>query len=219
MRHIFFSVLIALFAVSCGGTRYVDYFPYHDDGVIKPRIAFIPIKDSSQSGVPWDMSVELSSAMYSELMNSGELYVLSHQEVGDVWSRCSEIEFFGIDLDFTQQFCNADFIVALELIEHSVKPHPFHSISSPNPESVPCNRMLTMKVRVRVLDVRFGKPKDILYEIVKTDYLITAPYDDLDYSKCGWGWERFHKTPYGMAHQRMINCLTSRLEEAIWSAK
>ena len=215
MRHFILSFFIVLLSVSCGGPRYVDYFPYHDDGTIKPAIALMPIKDSSQSGLPWNLSTELSSAIYAELMTSGGLYVLSAEEVGPAWSQCASIDFFGLDLGFSQQFYNADFVVAMELIEHSLKPDPRHSTSS----STPCNQLLTLKMRVRVVDLRFQQPRDVLYEVVKTEYQVTAPYDAVDYSKFGWGCERFHKTPYGQAHQRLVSSLTARLEESIWSAK
>jgi hypothetical protein len=217
MRSIIATLLLALSAFSCGGPRYVDYFPYHDDGTVKPKIALVPIKDSTLAELPWNLSAELSNALYEELMNSGELYVLSPTEVGAVWSQCPSLDFFGIDLSFCQQFYNADFIVAMELLEHSVTPDQFHSVSSAR--GTPCNQLLTLKMRVRVLDLRFGKPRDILYEMVDSDYLISAPFDQIDYTKCGWGWERFHKTPFGTAHQRLVCKLTARLEESIWSAK
>lgn len=41
------SAVIALIMAGCSGPRYIDYFPYHDDGTPKPKVAVMPILDSS----------------------------------------------------------------------------------------------------------------------------------------------------------------------------
>lgn len=219
MLQIMLSALIACFAVvGCSGPRYADYFPYHDDGTAKPRVTLMPVINSCNCDLPWDLSEEFTESLYYELMNSGQLYVLSPQEIGQVWAKSGQIDFFGMDMGFAREFCNADFIVALELIEHSASPCSSDACKQGS-DFHPCNRNLCIQMRVRVIDVRGQMPRIALYEIAKTNYSFTSVYDNIDYEKCGWGCERYEKTPCAIAHQRMIQKLTNRLEESIWSAK
>lgn len=207
MFHVVLSALFALMAVSCGGPHYVDYFPYHDDGTPKPKVALIPVIDSSPSKLPWDVSLELSEGIYNELMNSGEIYVMVPQEIGPVWAKRDTIAFFGNDMTFCQEFRNADFIVAMEFIDQQMV------------ASGPCNNLLSMRIRLKVLDVRCEKPRVVLYEIVKAEYLLAPNRSSDEYEEICWGNAGYNKTPCGILHQRMISNLTRRLNEVLWSAK
>jgi hypothetical protein len=221
MLNIILSALIALFAGGCSGPHYVDYFPYHDDGTVKPRVALIPVIDSSHSGLPWSLSEEITDGLYYQMMDSGALYVLSPPEMGLLWIQRNTIDFFGGDLSFAQNYCNADFIVALELIEHSVTPYDSSLVSSNQyPECLPANRELSMKVRIRIIDVRCDHPRIVLYEVQNTNLMATPPYhDNIDYDKCGWKTDVYPKTPCSLAHQRLIKKIVDRLEQVIWNCK
>lgn len=220
MLHIMLSAFITmLLAVGCGGPRYVDYFPYHDDGTPKPRVALMPVIDASQSGLPWDISEEITQELYYDLMDHGELYVLTPEEVGPAWTSRGTIDFFGNDLCFVRDFCNTDFIVALELIEHSTAPCDEAGTPTSASECHSYNNILTMRMRVRVIDIRRPQPRNVLYEIVKSSYIVTPPYDKINYNEICWGSKRFPTSPCGTVHQRMVKNLTSRLEGVIWSAR
>lgn len=216
MLQIAMTALITLLAVGCSGPRYVDYFPYHDDGTPKPKVALMKIIDSSQSGVPWDVSDELTQALYYDLMNSGELYVLSPQEIGLSWDRQESLDFFGNDMEFVNECGNADFIVALELIEHSsIEPM---ALVNGAPQCDQSSRALTMRVRIKVIDVRCQEPRIILYEILTNSYTISSK-GEIDYTQFGWGTPGYAITPCARVHQRMINNLACRLEEVLWRAR
>jgi len=219
MLQILFSALIALFAVGCSGPHYVDYFPYHDDGTPKPRVALMTVVDSTHSGLPWNLSEEVTDGVYYQLMDSGQLYVVAPPQSGGALSE--QIDFFSSDLSFAKDFCNVDFIVALELVEHSVTPYDPSLVASKHyPECNPANREVTMKMRIRIIDVRPECPRIALYEVQKTNYLLTPPYyDTIDYEKCGWKTEAYSRTPCFVAHQRLISNISNRLEQVIWSCK
>jgi hypothetical protein len=55
MLKIVLSFVLSLLAVGCG-PRYVDYFPYHDDGRPKPKVVLLPVVDESTADLPWDVS-------------------------------------------------------------------------------------------------------------------------------------------------------------------
>jgi hypothetical protein len=216
MLQAILSAMIALITIGCGGPRYVDYFPYHDDGTPKPRVALMNIVDSSHSGLPWNVSEELSQSLYYELMNSGQLYVLSPVEVGPIWAKQESTDFFDGEMSFIADFCNVHYIVALELVEHSTIPcDPCILASKPFPECYPTNRLMNMRVRIKIIDIRGPEPKVVLYEILRNSYVISPSADCVDYEKVHCGCQGFHLTPCGKMHQRLIRSLSARIEEVL----
>jgi hypothetical protein len=219
MLRIVLSALLTLIAVGCGGPRYVDYFPYHDDGTLKPKVALMPILDSSQCVLPWDFTEEISEGIYYELMNSGEFYVVAPKEMGPGWLKRDQINFFDNDYSYVNDFKNTDFIVAMEVMERSVLPcDPCTLAAKQCPDSHPSNRTLTWRIRIKIIDIRYCEPKVVLYEVFKTCYSATPGKDGTDGEIC-WKSEGYGKSYCGLGHQRLINTLTKRLEEVIWSAK
>lgn len=220
MFRIAIAALISIVAVACGGPRYVDYFQYHDDGTPKPKVAILPIIDSTHSGLGWDMTDEISQGIYYQLMNSGEFFVPSVTEMGPAASKVDQVDIFGTDLSYASEFTNTDFIVALELIEHTISPINTGNNSNKRfPTLSPCNRSLSIRVRIKIIDIRCQTPKIVLYEIFKTCYLLTPSKNINDCDSIGWGAPGYEKTPCGIAHDRLIRNLTARLEEVIWSVK
>lgn len=215
MYRLLLCALFALFATSCGGPKYVDYFPYCDSGKPKPKLVLIPVIDSSGCEVPWDLSREISQSVYYEMMNSGELYVMSPEEVGPVWNNRNNIDFFGADLGYTKDFSCADFIVAMELIDHSANP----AIVGRSSSCHPCNNVLTMRVRIKVIDVRCACPRVVLYEIITADYTVAQSKECCDFTKQCWGQNGYQMTPCGILHQRMVCKISRRLEEVLWINK
>lgn len=218
MLRILFSALMTLMVVvGCSGPNYVDYFPYHDDGTPKPRVALMPIIDSSRSGLPWSLSEEFSQDLYYNLMNNGELYVMSPAEVGPTWDK--SIDLFNNDLSFTREFCNTDFIVALELVQHQLIPCDANTKGIGNSECHSYNRQLSVGIRARVIDIRRPQPRVILYEILKNGYLVAPPYDIVNFANQPWKSNGYPTSPCGVVHQRLINDLVLRLEDVIQSAR
>lgn len=213
------TLILMVAASSCGGPKYVDYFPYHDDGTPKPRVALLPVIDHSNSGLSWSVSEALTESIYYDLMDQGELYVLTPAEVGPVWTSRDNIDFFGTDLCFVRDFCNTDFIVAMELIEHSTVPCHMTDAPTSTSECHPYNSMVSLRMRVRVIDIRRPQPRVVLYEIVKSSFIVTPPYDKINYNEVCYGSPTFSTSPYGIAHQRLVKNLTCRLENVLWSAR
>lgn len=217
-----FAILtfVALMAVGCSGPRYVDYFPYHDDGTPKPKLALIPVVDSSDCGLPWDVAKEITQGIHDHLMDTGEFYVPSPEEIGPIWAKTDQIDFFGNDLSYAGDFHNTDFIVALELLENTT-----NTCDSCSPDVKPRkqlymkNRDLMTRVRIKIIDIRCAVPRIVLYEVFKTCYSLTPSKNAINCEEIPWGCEGYANTACGIAHERLVRNLTARLEEVIWSAK
>lgn len=217
LKNVMICALLALVTVGCGGPRYVDYFPYHDDGVAKPKVALMPIRDSSDHALSWNISEEIAEGIYYELMNSGEFYAVSPKEIGPVWQKSGEIDFFSSDTSYVREFRNTDFIVAMEVIERSVVPCD-PCTQRQTPAANPRNLVINVAIRVKILDVRYCEPKIVLYEVFRTNYAGTPDRCGPDGTIC-WKEEGYSRSFCGRGHQRVIHQLAQRLEEVIWSAK
>ena len=177
----------------------------------------IPVINGTDECFQWDIGQELTSAIRSVGISNGEMFMLSDVDVDACYSRCGNADLFGPDLSFTRNFPNADYIVALELVEHKLVPYQKGLLSPSFPAtSICCNSVLQMKMRVRVIDLSCDCPKIILQEIFTSNYLVPKDAECLDYGRMGWGTRAFATTPYGQAHKRMIRDLICRIESVTW---
>jgi hypothetical protein len=207
--------MIVLLLVSCG-PRYVDYFPFYDDGTPKPKVALLPVIDSTRGSVPWDISQEINDGVRYLAMCHGRLFLLSGHEVAARHQGKGQPDYFGTDITYATKFEGNDYVVALELIEHRVVPYSEESCCREvSMQKYRWDALLQMKLRLRVLDMRCCQPKILLQEIFASNYAIPTGQEHLDYSRCGLGSADFDETPYGKAHARLIADLVSRIEAII----
>lgn len=215
MWRTIFVFMVSLFMVGCG-PRYIDYFPYQDDGTLKPKVALLPVINHSQCDVTWNLSEEFNSSLRFQAMCSGRLFILSEDDVLGRLSTLENPNFFITDLSFTSQFYGCDYVVAMELIEHDLVPFEVARRSPAFPAQ--CYRydtVLQMKMRLRVIDVRCRQPKIILQEVFTSCYGIPPGGETVDYTTTCWGRRAFASTPWGLAHKRMICDLVGRVETVI----
>lgn len=213
MLNILLSIFVACVVTGCSGPRFIDYFPYNDNGIPKPRIALMPVI-STQPGLPRHFTEELTKSINYELMDHGKVFALSKNEIGPAWNRKAELDFFGKDLSFAKQFCHTDFVVALELIEHSW--YPCEEVSSTcnrscTPHSI--NQVLTIKMRVRVIDTRYKNPRIVHYEILKCCKPMSAPYKHIGFRQTNWTSQVLSMAPSTTEYQQLIHDVVKRLEE------
>jgi hypothetical protein len=215
MLRIIFALMAALLMVGCG-PRYIDYFPYHDDGTLKPKVALIPVIDNSKCDVSWDLGAEFNSSLRFQAMYSGNLFVLSEEDVLSRLSALCQPGYFTTDLSFTNHFHGSDYVVAMELIEHDLVPFEVARASPAFPaQTYRHDSVLQMKMRLRVIDLRCGQPKIILQEVFTSCYGIPPGGECVDYSRVCWGRRAFVETPWGCAHKRMVCDLVNRIETVI----
>lgn len=214
MKQIF-GILATLALLASCGPRYVDYYPYHEDGRSKPSVVLLPIQDDSESGLSWNLGQELDQRMEYRLLDDATLFLVSNAKD----ERTEKRDYFGKDLSFARQYGKADFVVAMELIEHKVVPYGKEKIYPLYPiHNRECENVLMMKMRVRVLDIRGEEPVIVLQEIHQSNHMLPKGRDRLETGTQGWGTESYPKSPYAIAHQQMMNDITHRFEQIIQAA-
>lgn len=212
MMRTVFALLSALILASCGGPRYTDYFPRHDDGTLKPHVVFLPVRSNCQIDLPWDTSAEITQGVRNEIMNNGDLFFFSPQKIQRDMEACGDVDYFGQDLSFTQCFCGADFLVISELIEHRYCPYEKGKYKPIYQVQCACSKVLAMKLRVRIIDLRRDKPRIVLQEIFTSNHMLPVYTDSTDYSTCGYGTKGYSSTQIGMAHYRLSRDFANRIE-------
>lgn len=148
---------------SCGGPRYVDFFPYHDNGCKKPEVVLMPVR--VPEACPQELSTDLMADLRLQLMDHGQLYLYDQSEVEAVLPKDKEIDFYNKDLSWTKRYQCADFVTVVEAIEH-------------RPYNYPCGCNMpyyVIKLRLKVIDVRGECPRVILYELLESCQRICPP--------------------------------------------
>ena len=173
MLNIVCLFLLSICAVGCG-PRYVDYFPYHDDGAAKPKVVFLPIKGVCETDLEWDLSKKLTEAIHCQAMDDGVLFMYSPNEVEAGLRNIGDIDFFANDELLAKEFCEADFVVISELFSHDYEHYEFGQKKQKcgAPDCSRCETMLVMKFRVRVVDLRPRCPRVALQEIITNRYVV-----------------------------------------------
>lgn len=134
--------LILIFLSSCSSSaRYAEFYPYHDNGTVKPKVVFLPIQSLEDKDC--QKAETLQDLIFWEALDSGELFI---------YSKDSVIQALG-----QNQECNpicfrpAEYVVQVELIE-------FDAISQ---------KQMGAKLRLKITDIRYESPKVILYEVME----------------------------------------------------
>lgn len=211
MLRIALSFILTMLAVSCGGPRYVDYFPCHDDGKMKPSVVVVPVMVPCEVPNGNELSRSLTSNIRFQFMNEGELYLFSEGEVHKGLSDIGQVEWLTKNEAFAQHFCSADFIVLTELMQSPVLP-------SCNNAPCPCQYNFIAKLRIKIIDVRPRCPRVVLQEILKGDYVIPCSAEDVTCGVINWNPETYRTSPMGKVHQRLVAAYVHRVEEVIKSA-
>ncbi len=190
--------------------------PYTYEGIPKPSVALISVIDSSDYYVPWHLDQELSDTLRYQLMYNGNVFLQPEGEVSNIAQNIRSSDYFSTDLEFTRQFQQVNYLVALELIEHALVPFEREKVSACFPaQSARCSSMLQMKMRLRVIALRSDCPRVILQEIFTSNSMIPADAERLDYERLRWGTPGFQSTPMAQAHKRLVRDLACRIETVI----
>jgi len=210
-----------LVSLLCGGCmrHYGDTTLYHQSGRQKPIVAVLPVIDNTaENNLKWDLSRELTDELRKRVYESKNLYLLREGGNREVAKQLSTPNPQTISKAIASSLGSAEFVVVAEIIEQDEEKYGVgHYLESSQNAGV--GSVLSLALRVRVIDIRRDTPKVILQEVLDNDYVISRAYMNCDYSKCPWGTEAFTHTPMGMAHNRLIRTLVSRIEAYIEAIK
>jgi hypothetical protein len=176
-------------------------------------VACVPIIDSTKTELEWNLSEELSSAIYDHLAQSDKLALVNPNKIRAATKKLKEAQNpFNSDVNWIKNtFAGNDFAVFLELIEHEEVLR--ENQKTDNPES--CSADLNMSMRIRVFDLRDNEPKVVLQELLHDSHFIPRPFTHVNFHQTSWGDPWFSISPLGLAHAQFAKEISSRLEDYI----
>lgn len=194
-----FLLLTLCFASACG-PRYVDFFPYYDNGVPKPQVVLLPLK------APADCPVGFTDAFLSEMryqfMDHGDIYLFSDAEIEGGLAKLPACDLYGRDVAWSQAFCPADYVVVMETLEHRPYRYPKGCTLS--------YVLIKLRLKVidlRVIDLRHGCPRVIANELIETCQRICPDEGETIYDL----------SVSSGAHRHLAKKIVDRIEAIVWS--
>ncbi len=214
-----FVLGISLLALLLGGCNDDD-----DDTSItsyqeekKPIVSIVPVIDNTKNDYNWNLSDELSCAIYNRIALKDTVVVNKASQVRKKLRQMKESRYpFGHDIAWTKKaFQGDEFVVFLELVDHEEVP----KINRKKQIDLKNNSVeLNMSMRVRVIDLRKDEPKIILQELVHDSHYIPRPLTQANFLQVEWGDDGFGVSPIGLAHAGFTKQIATRIEDYIVTA-
>lgn len=213
MQRIALLLCLALAAASCQHGTQTAQARFFQDGRQKPTVAVVPVIDNTPPSVEWDLSEEMTQEISNRLLNKARLYLTPRSNVESFISNLRHSQNpFAFDTSWVKQaFADQDFVVFMELIEHSEKPIK----SSPEEDPKLCAAELNISLRVRVLDLRGEQTKVVLQEIIHQSNHLPRQFNKYNFFQDSWGDCDFPISTLGLAHAQLTKDVAERIEDYI----
>jgi hypothetical protein len=199
--------LFVILATGCS-TRWSHFETRGDKCIDGPRIAVIPvINQCEQFKESWNLGREMTLAIRDELLQNGDVCVLKKDKVDyklsqmPKWDLC---HFEDLKRNIWPYFGRAEFVVLFDILEHQTKPYEKPKIVPFDyHEKISRGWILTMKIRLVILDVRNRCREAIIDQIVCCSHTIPAEGECCDYREDCWGTHSYAFSPFYLCHDRM----------------
>jgi hypothetical protein len=224
MKRILLSVLlltsVLLNTTSCA-SRNSEFTRFHEDGRSKPVVVMAPVIDNSAHSLEWNVGDELTSEIRDSVMNTGRLFLRPQFDLRTEVGGLLKENLFSSNLSFAAQFSKEhEYLILSELIEHQEIPYKRQQIHPLYTSEGEGDKVLAMKVRIRVLDLRGSKPSIVLQEIVNSNHQIPPNYHHAEEdASLTWGMEHYPSTFLALAHRRLARDVAQRVEDYILISK
>ncbi len=211
MTRLLFAALLATTLLSGCSRSYRDTSLYQRTGQVKPIVTVMPVIDNTGvNHLTWDFSREMSEEIRKRIYDSPRLYLLRESSTLEFAKELNDPNPMHLPVDVREHLGAAEFVVVSEFIDQHETPY---GMSRQGPDEA--GSVISLAMRVRVIDLRKDKPKVILQEVIDHDHLVAKPYLKTDYTRYPWGTEAYESTPFGLAHNRLVRELVSHVESYI----
>jgi hypothetical protein len=212
-RLILLLGFVALTCMSCTYQRR-DTTLYQSTGRQKAIAVVLPVIDSTgKSQLSWDLSQEFTEEIRKRIYESPKVYLLRDSGSKELAQQFTVPHPTAIPVRLTNQIGAAEFVIATELMSQTETPYGLaNDYSDKYPIYGETGSVLSVAMRVRVIDVRGETPQVVLQEILTHDQHVARPYMNPNYDKTPWGTEAFQYSAMGIVHHRLVNELVARVE-------
>ena len=209
-------MVLAFSLVGCARSNVaMQSFKYHENAKRKPVVAMLPVVCKVDNYLPWNLSEEFTSEIQRRLINHSVVYLNSVDMPENLRKKLEHEDSIRLcKNDFKELSAQNDFVVLLELLDHSEQPYQHAKVSQSQNDGT-IDRVLNMKMRVKVTDLRSETPKTVLQEILHVSHLIPRDAIGINYERVVWGSDSYPATAYGRAHAKLERDLSKQIENYI----
>lgn len=182
MHKFILSLVITCLLCGCG-PRYVDFFPYHDDGSPKPQAAisvFAHIQDLENTAI---LENEIDEDIRYAMMDSGELFLISSEETEMALKGVDKHTLMYKDVNLSKKFCDVDFFALIEISDYQLQPYECILDARYALPSYPHQSVLKLNAKIKIYDLRMACPRVVLQESMETYAVITDVNSDISLKK------------------------------------
>ncbi|MDF2549475.1 MAG: hypothetical protein K0S07_542 [Chlamydiales bacterium] len=200
-----YQILSLLLLVSCQPNQ---KDPIEAMRAKSPLVSFLPIRNELQDEtLPWNLSDELSEEI---LQNLHKGHFLGEHEMQG--RQIPLAAYSSADVRFASQFHPSQYVVLVEWLDHRWIPareSHLKKMSEWRPTA------LSMRVRLKIIDIRDEKPKLCLQEIVEHE-LYMDPFAEMPAPiKKRWREPGYEATPLGRAHLKLAETISAKVAAAV----
>lgn len=219
-RLIAIGMLLLLLCGACQDENR-DVTLYQKNGRTKPIVAVLPVINSNEGGreLSWDLARELTEGIRKRALGSSKLYLLRENGSLDMAHQLNTPDLKRLQEMSSPKLGSAEFIVISELVDEKEIPYGVARGMPSNPQVEEIGAVLSVSMRVRVLDIREPTPRVILQEVIHHEHVIDRGAVGTNYTRSSYGTEAYRRTPLGLAHSKLIRELVARVEGYIGANK
>ncbi len=168
MRYLMTLFILIGCLTGCTGPRYSDFFLYRDDGTVKPKVVFLPVRAT-------DPEEERAAHYFDEslrwlALDSGELYFYGRESVKN---QCDQYK-LDCPIRSPLSFRPADFVVQVEVLEDAIlSPEEADKQAFIPMIGMRNKSVLRAKLRVEVIDIRNNNNQTILFEVLEKSQVLS----------------------------------------------
>lgn len=208
---LFTAAIFALTLSSCNNGN--DTALLYESNMPKPAVAVVPLIDNSNHALAWSLSDEITFTLCAKLDKQNRLDLALPGKVKADSRKMGEIHNpFGDDISWVKgAFSDEEFVVFLEMVDHSEVPN--YTAAKAPPETL--SAQLNLALRLRIIDLREENPKIVLQEIIRDSHFIPRQFTSYNFPQTPWTTDEFFLSPVGIAHQQLLTELKGRIEDYI----
>lgn len=212
------TVMLSLFIASCSEQQHLTSFSqYYEDGRAKPTVAIVPVIDSTSYDLPWSISEELTTLLLNHCAKKNTLFISNQTNIEE--TVLPENPFLG-DLSWVKtEYNKNEFVVFLELLEHTNKSIDKETKDSVIHATTADSSHLITTLRIRIIDIRYDQPKVVLQEVLRDSYYVSKTVFPVNYTVTSWKTPNYFETPLASAHEKMIKMVAQRINDYVLLAK
>ena len=183
----------------------------HHSSKAPPVISVVPVIDNTKHSYEWNLSDELSSALYAQLSERDHVRLINSSRVrAKTQPLLEKNNPFDTDISWVKKaFQDEEFVVFLELVEHE----EVAKQKGTDPSASPAE--LRMSMRVRVIDVREKEPRVVLQELIHDHHEIHPQFNQANFYQVAWKDQSFNISPMGLAHAKFTKEIAKRIDDYI----